>query len=101
MNSAMAPCAAGEASATSMPLMPARSQKYPAACSSGMRSSRSTRNNDPFPTSLSTSMVPPMRSTRLLVMDMPSPVPCTLLVVEFSARVNESKMVLRNSGVMP
>ncbi len=35
MNSAMAFCAAGEASATSMPLMPARSQKYPAACSSG------------------------------------------------------------------
>lgn len=34
-------------------------------------------------------------------MDMPRPVPCTLLVVEFSARVNESKMVLRNSGVMP
>ena len=34
-------------------------------------------------------------------MDMPSPVPCTLLVVEFSARVKESKMVSKNSGVMP
>ena len=66
-----------------------------------MRSSKSTRNSDPSPSTLSASMVPPISSTRLLVMDMPSPVPCTLLVVLFSARVKESKMVSKNSGVMP
>ena len=50
---------------------------------------------------LDTSMVPPISSTMLLVMAMPRPVPWTLLVVLFSARVNASKMVSRYSGVMP
>ena len=61
-----------------MPCCAPRSSRR--ACSSGMRSSKSTRNSDPFPTStLSASMVPPMSSTRLLVMDMPSPVPLHLV----------------------
>ena len=46
-------------------------------------------------------MVPPISSTMLLVMAMPKPVPCTLLVVLFSAREKASKMVSRYSGVMP
>ena len=46
-------------------------------------------------------MVPPISSTMLLVMAMPSPVPCTLLVVLFSARVKASKIFSRYSGVMP
>ena len=36
-----------------------------------------------------------------VVMAMPRPVPCTLLVVLFSARVKASKMVSKYSGVMP
>ena len=66
-----------------------------------MRSSSSTRNREPLSTWLDTSMVPPISSTMLLVMAMPRPVPCTLLVVLFSALVKASKMVSRYSGVMP
>ena len=55
----------------------------------------------PCPGSLSTSMVPPMASTRFLVIAIPSPVPCILLVREFSARVNGSKMVFLKSADIP
>ena len=81
--------------------MPRCSQNCRSAPSSGTRSSSSTWKRVPRFTSLDTSMVPPMSSTMLLVIAMPSPVPCTLLVVLFSARVKASKMVFRYSGVMP
>ena len=45
------------------------------ACSCGIRSSRLTTNIVPLSTSLDTSMVPPINSTILLVIAMPSPVP--------------------------
>ena len=55
----------------------------------------------PLPGSLSTVIPPPIRSTMFFVMAMPRPVPCTLLVVELSARVKGSKIWVRNSWVMP
>ena len=66
-----------------------------------MRSSRSTRKRLPLSTSLNTSMVPPMSSTMFFVMAMPSPVPCTLFVVLFSALVKASKIVFKYSCVIP
>ena len=69
--------------------------------SSSTRSSSSTRKRVPWSTWLRTSMVPPISSTMLLVIVMPRPVPCTLLVVLFSARVKASKIVSKYSGVMP
>ncbi len=81
--------------------MPRSSQKRRSAAVSNTRNSSSTRKREPWSTWLETSMFPPISSTMLLVMAMPSPVPCTLLVVLFSAREKASKMVARNSGVMP
>ncbi len=69
--------------------------------SSDIRNSRSTRNRVPLFTSLETLIVPPISSTIFLVIAIPSPVPCTLLVVLFSALVNASKIVSKYSGVIP
>ena len=62
---------------------------------------RFTMNSLPLPGSLSMEMVPPIRSTMLLVMDMPSPVPGMRLTVALSSRANCSKMCAWNSSLMP
>ena len=46
----------------------------------------------PFPSSLSTPIVPPSRSTYFRTIDIPSPVPAILLFVVFCSRVNASKI---------
>ena len=51
----------------------------------------------PFPSSLSTSIVPPSSSTYFLTIDIPSPVPAILLFVVFRSRVNASKIFVRYS----
>ena len=43
-----------------------------------------------LPSWLCSVMTPPIMSTMFLVMAMPRPVPCTLLVTEFSARLKDS-----------
>ena len=58
-------------------------------------------NTLPSPWRLSAWITPPMRSTRFLVMAMPSPVPWMPLVVEFSSRLKGSNTVRRKSGLMP
>ena len=71
------------------------------AWSSGIRNSSSTLKRLPLLTSLKTSIVPPISSTMLFVIAMPRPVPWTLFVVLFSARVKASNMVSKYSGVIP
>ena len=63
------------------------------SASASMGNSSTTSKRVPLPVALSTRMVPPIRSTMLLVMAMPRPVPCTLLVPDFSSRVKGSKRV--------
>ena len=55
----------------------------------------------PFPSSLSTFIVPPNRSTYFLTIDIPSPVPAILLFVVFCSRVNASKIFVRYSWLIP
>lgn len=69
--------------------------------SSAIFKSMRTSKQLPSPSSLSTSMVPPIASTRFLVIAIPSPVPCILFVMEFSARVNASKIVFLKSADIP
>ena len=69
--------------------------------SSAIFRSMRTSKQLPCPSSLSTSMVPPIASTRFLVIAIPSPVPCILLVTELSARVNGSKIVSLKSADIP
>lgn len=45
--------------------------------------------------------ISPINSTKFFVIAIPSPVPCTLLVVLFSALVKASNIVSRYSDVMP
>ena len=59
------------------------------------------RNSEPFPSSLSTSMMPPMASTMYLVIAMPRPLPSVLRTRALSSRTKDSKMRALNSGVMP
>ena len=88
-------------STTSIPEIPLSFQNCLSACLSGIRNSSSTWKRLPLSTSLETSIVPPISSTIFFVIAMPSPVPCTLLVVLFSALVKASKIVFKYSGVMP
>ena len=81
--------------------IPLSFQNCRSACPSGIRNSKSTRKILPLSTSLETSMVPPISSTMFFVIAIPSPVPCTLFVVLFSALVKASKILSRYSGVMP
>ena len=69
--------------------------------SSAIFRSMRTSKQLPCPNSLSTSMVPPIASTRFLVIAIPSPVPCILFVRELSARVNASKIVSLKSADIP
>ena len=62
---------------------------------------RQTMNSEPLPSSLFTSMVPPIISTMFFVMDIPRPVPWIPLVVEVLSRVKESKISFWNSFDMP
>ena len=64
-----------------------------ASASVSMGNSSTTSKRVPLPVALSTLMEPPIRSTMFLVMAMPRPVPCTLLVPERSSRVKGSKRV--------
>ena len=68
---------------------------------SAARSGSVMANVEPRPTTLSTAISPPIRSTRLLVMVMPSPVPSVLLAYPRPSRSKGRKMRSRNSGVMP
>ena len=63
-----------------------------AACavSSQILKSSTTSKRVPLPSWLCSVMTPPIMSTMFLVMAMPRPVPCTLLVTEFSARLKDS-----------
>ena len=70
------------------------------ACSL-MCSSRSTVKVEPFPFSLSTVILPPIRSSRFFVMAIPRPVPWILLVTLSSSRVKAWKIFSTYSGVMP
>ena len=81
--------------------IPLFSQNSLSVCPSGMRNSNSTRKRLPLFTSLDTWMVPPISSTIFFVIAIPRPVPCTLFVVLFSARVNASKIVFKYSCVIP
>ena len=56
---------------------------------------------EPLPYSLSTSIVPPMRSTRLLVIASPKPVPSTVLLRSISRRSNLLKRTSLSSGLIP
>ena len=58
-----------------------------------MGNSSTTSKRVPLPVALSTLMEPPIRSMTLLVIAIPRPVPCTLLVPERSSRVKGSKRV--------
>ena len=69
--------------------------------SSAILRSMRTSKQLPCPSSLSTSMVPPIASTRFLVIAIPRPVPCILLVTELSARVKASKIVSLKSADIP
>ena len=61
----------------------------------------SIRKRLPLPSLLSTCTRPPMRSVRFFTMDIPSPVPSILLMVELWARSKGRKIRLRNSSLMP
>ncbi len=63
--------------------------------------SRITWNSLPLPGSLQSSMVPPMASTIHFVIAIPRPVPSVLSTWAVFSRVNVSKIVFWNSGVMP
>ena len=69
--------------------------------SSAILSSMRTSKQLPCPSSLSTSMVPPIASTRFLVIAIPRPVPWILFVTEFSARVKASKILSLKSADIP
>ena len=69
--------------------------------SSAILRSIRTSKQLPWPSSLSTSMVPPIASTRFLVIAIPRPVPCILFVIELSARVKASKIVSLKSADIP
>ena len=58
-------------------------------------------NTDPTPTWLVTSILPFICSIKPLVIAIPRPVPCILLVTEPSARVNGSKIVSLKSADIP
>ena len=60
-----------------------------------------TVNVEPASAALSAVMRPPISSTRLLVIERPSPVPPYRRVVEGSACVNFSNSDARRSGAMP
>ena len=63
------------------------------SASVSMGNSSTTSKRVPLPVALSTLMEPPIRSMTLLVIAIPRPVPCTLLVPEHSSRVKGSKRV--------
>ena len=67
-------------------------------CSSSVKP---TMNSVPRPGAVETSMVPPMRSTMLLVMAMPRPVPWMPLTVLLRSRSKASNTRAANSGVIP
>ena len=88
-------------SAASIRVMPRRSQK-PLSCSRCPRTKETSRVKVlPAPGSLSTAMVPPMRSTMFFVMAMPRPVPWISRVSSVTSRAKGSKMVARNASLMP
>ncbi len=60
-----------------------------------------TVNLEPFPSSLSTSMAPPIISTIFFVMAMPRPVPWMPLTVADCSRAKVSNTWPTNSGDMP
>ena len=60
-------------------------------------SGRINQNVEPLPNSLFTPILPPNCSMMLLLMESPSPVPCTK---EFSL-MKRSKTLLQASGAMP
>ena len=55
----------------------------------------------PSPSALSTTICPPMLSTKFLTMDIPSPVPSMRLMAAFWTRSKGRKMRSRNSLLMP
>ena len=77
-----------------------RNQVAAASCS-GRRKESSTVKVLPWPGVLSTLMMPPIRSTRFLVMAMPRPVPCIWLMRSLSSRLKASKTCFWNSSLMP
>ena len=81
--------------------IPRWTQKSAPSPAAGRGKDSSTVNTLPSPWRLSAWITPPMRSTRFLVMAMPSPVPWMPLVVEFSSRLKGSNTVRRKSGLMP
>ena len=59
------------------------------------------QKSEPFPYSLSTPMVPPMASHRLLDIASPSPVPSTLRFLLLSTCWKLTKSLLRSSSLIP
>ncbi len=55
----------------------------------------------PFPSSLTTEILPPIISTIFLVIAIPSPVPCIPLTVLVRSRSNGSKTCSKNSLLIP
>ena len=81
--------------------IPRWTQKSAPSPAAGRGKDSSTVNTLPSPWRLSAWITPPMRSTRFLVMAMPSPVPWMPLVVEFRSRSKGSKMWETKSSLMP
>jgi hypothetical protein len=55
----------------------------------------------PFPGEVSTSMIPPIKSMMLLVMDSPRPVPSTPLMVEVDSRSKALNILSANAFDIP
>ena len=60
-----------------------------------------TKKRLPLPSSLSTVMLPPMRSKRLFTIDMPRPVPSILLMAAVLTRSKGTKICSKNAGLIP
>ena len=93
-------------------LLPVKSKRLPGMVSgslfsswlspaSPISSSTSTVKVLPFPGALSTWILPPIKSSMLFAMAMPSPVPWVWFPSFSSILVNGRKMVFKNSSVIP